>query len=80
MLGTDKYFDKLTRKYKLMQAHNSLIKTGRYIEAKLIMELLTDGKICIGLSNADNTVEHLTEEIGCHISYGRSFNTATIYA
>lgn len=79
MIGTDKTFDKLMRKYKLMALHNEMIRKGKYAEARLIMELLTTGKICIGLSDAENTVERLTENLGCHKSYGHNYNTTTIY-
>lgn len=60
---------KKLRKYKLMELHEKLVKTGRYAEAKNILRLLRTGSVVLGLSDVDHSTEKLLESAGCPVSY-----------
>ena len=60
---------KKLRKYRLMELHVRLTKTGRYMEAKNILNLLRTGSVVLGLSDADRSTEKLLEGAGCPVSY-----------
>lgn len=71
--------EKKIRRYKLMDIHKELVKQGRLPEARQLLKLLRNGKISLGFGDADWAVEKICEDTGCHISYSRSYNTATAY-
>ena len=60
---------KKLRKYKLMELHEKLVKTGRFAEAKIILRLLRTGSVTLGLSDVDRSTEKLLEDSGCPVSY-----------
>lgn len=66
------------RRYKLMDAHRGLVRQGRFLEAKLVLKLLRQGRVNLGFGDSDWGVEKLCENVGCHISYSRRY-TATAY-
>lgn len=60
---------KKLRKYRLMELHAKLVKTGRYMEAKNVLYLLRTGSVTLGLSDVDRSTEKLLEDAGCPVSY-----------
>ena len=54
--------EKKIRRYKLMDAHRELVRTGKLYEAHLVLELLRNGKLKLYLGDADWNVEKLCEE------------------
>lgn len=70
--------EKKIRRYKLMDIHRDLIRTGKYQEAVLILKLLRRGYIKLYLGDTDFSVECICEEIGCRTNYGRNGYTATV--
>lgn len=70
--------DKLLR-YRIIEAHAQLVKTGKYHEARLILRMLNEGRINLGLSDTAWAVETLLESLGCYIYSNRTGSTATAY-
>lgn len=70
--------EKKIRRYKLMDIHRELIRTGKFQEARLILKLLRKGSIKLYLSDMDFSVECICEDLGCRINYGRNGYTATV--
>lgn len=60
---------KKLRKYRLMELHEKLVKTGRCMEAKNVLYLLRTGSVTLGLSDVDRSTEKLLEDSGCPVSY-----------
>lgn len=71
--------EKKIRRYKLMDVHRELVKQGKLPEARQLLKLLRNGKISLGLGDADWAVEKLCEDAGCHISYSGRYYTATAF-
>lgn len=67
-------------RYKLMELHAEYVKHGQYEEANLILCLLRRGRVRLGLSDVNWTVERDLEELGCRISYSRHGYGATAYS
>ena len=71
--------EKKIRRYKLIDAHRELVKQGKLLEARQLLKLLRNGKISLGLGDADWAVEKLCEDVGCRIGYSGRYYTATAY-
>ena len=71
--------EKKIRRYKLMDAHRELVRTGKLYEAHLVMELLRKGKLKLYLGDADWNVEKLCEDLGCRFGYNSRGYTAMVY-
>ena len=69
---------KKIRRYKLMDAHRELVRSGKLLEARLVLKLLQKGSIKLYLSDVDWSVECLCEELGCRINCGRNGCTSTV--
>lgn len=63
--------EKMIRRYKVMDTHRELVKTGKYLEAKYILRLLREGSVTLRLSDLDFEVECICEKLGCSIYYDR---------
>lgn len=61
--------EKKIRRYKLMDAHRELVRTGKLYEAYLVLEFLRKGKLKLYLGEADWNVEKLCEDLGCKFGY-----------
>ena len=70
--------EKKIRRYKLMDAHRELVRTGKLYEAHLVLELLRKGKLKLYLGDADWNVEKLCEDLGCRFGYNNRGYTATV--
>lgn len=60
------------RRYKLMDAHRKLVREGKLLEARVVLQLLRKGRISLGLGDEAWNVERLCEELGCRITCKRS--------
>lgn len=67
------------RRYKMMDAHRNLVKTGKLPEARLILRLLRNGIITLDLSDTDWNVETICEKLDCQITYSRNGYTSTVF-
>lgn len=65
------------RKYKVIEKHIELTKTGNYAAARNLLWLLRNGYVKIGLGDTDWETESFLESIDCPVFYGRSGYTAT---
>ena len=70
--------DKKILRYKLMDAHRKLVREGKLLEARAVLQLLRKGKITLGLGDEAWNVERLCEELGCRIRYTRGSNIAEV--
>ena len=64
------------RRYKLMEIHMNMVKSGQYDVARLILKLIRQGEIHLGLRNTDFAVEVALENAGVHITYSRGYSSA----
>lgn len=71
--------EKKIRRYKLMDVHRDLVRSGKLYEAQLVLRLLRKGKVKLYLSDTDWSVEELCENLGCMVICGRNGYTATVY-
>lgn len=65
------------RKYKIMEKHMELVKSGNYMFSRNLLKLLQNGFIRLGLGDADFETECFLESIGCPVNYGRNGYSAT---
>lgn len=65
------------RKYKIIEKHIELVKSGRYDEAKNLLHLLRKGQIRLGLGDIDFNTECFLESIDCPVKYSRNGYSAT---
>lgn len=70
--------EKKIRRYKLMDAHRELVRTGKLYEAYLVLKLLRKGKLKLYLGDADWNVEKLCEDLGCKFGYNSRGYTARV--
>ena len=66
-------------KYRVMESHKTLVQTGNYSEARLVLRLLNNGSVKLRLDDVSWNVECLMEAQGCAVGYSRRFNIATVY-
>jgi hypothetical protein len=71
--------DKKIRRYKMMDIHRELIRTGKMQEARKILSLLKNGKVDLWLSDTDWNVEVICEELDCRMRYRSNGNSARAY-
>lgn len=64
-------------KYKIIAKHIEFTQVGKYKEAKNLLFLLRNGRVNLGLSDADFETECFLESIGCPVHYDRNGNIAT---
>lgn len=67
-----------SKRFQLKKKYSELVRIGEYYVARKILRLLIDRKIIIGWSDSDLKVEHICEELDCHIHIN-SRNMAVIY-
>ena len=65
------------RKYKIIEKHIELTKTGNYLVARNLLHLLRNGRVRLGLGDVDRETESFLEGIGCPVSYSRGGYGAT---
>lgn len=65
------------RKYKIMEKHIELTKSGNYMVARNLLYLLRKGKIKLGLSDVDYDTEEFLESIDSPVTYSSNGYTAT---
>ena len=65
------------RKYKIMEKHIEFTRHGMYYEAKALLRLLQNGHVRLGLGDSSYNAEIFLESIGCPVSYGKTYSTAT---
>lgn len=71
--------EKKIRRYKLMDVHRDLVKSGKLYEAWLVLRLLREEKLKLYLGDADWNVEKLCEDLDCRFGYSRNGYTAMVY-
>lgn len=69
--------EKNIRKYKIIEKHMELTKSGKYLEAKNLLRLLRNGRVNLGLGDVDFETECFLESIGCPVYYSRNGYGAT---
>ena len=65
------------RKYKIIEKHMELTKSGNYIVARNLLWLLRKGYVKLGLGVPDWETEMFLVSIDCPVFYGRNGYTAT---
>lgn len=70
--------EKNIRRYKLMDTHRKLVRAGKYLEARLMLELLRNGRVILGLSDVEWNVGALCDRLGCPSRYSGSGYTAEV--
>lgn len=70
--------DKLL-KYRVMETHITLTRSGNYGEARMVLRLLNNGHIKCGLDDDAFRVESKMEKLGCAVRYSRNYNFSTVY-
>lgn len=70
---------KTSKRFAIKKLHEELVKAGEYETASRVYELLMNGRVTLGLNDADWNAEHLLEKIGCGILYSRSGYSVTVY-
>ena len=70
--------DKMLR-YRVMETHVNMIRSGNYGEARLVLRLLNNGYIKCGLDDDAFRVESKMEKLGCAVRYSRNYNFSTVY-
>lgn len=70
--------DKMLR-YRVMETHIILVRTGNYGEARLVLRLLNHGSVKLGLDDDAFRVEGRMEALGCAVRYSRNYNYSTVY-
>lgn len=66
-------------KYRVMESHIALVRSGNYGEARLVLLLLNRGHIKCGLDDDAFRVESMMEKLGCAVRYSRNYNFSTVY-
>lgn len=66
-------------RYKVMEKHIELVRTGKFKQAQLLLQLLRKGKVKLYLDDVSYEVEILLEELGCRFNYDCRGYTATAY-
>lgn len=65
-------------RYKVMDAHRTLVKEGKFLEARELLRLLRKGHIKLWLDDVSWNVESLCEKLGCKIFYSSRGYTAEV--
>lgn len=55
------------KRYKLIEAHQQLVRSGHFHAARMILHFLQSGSITLHLDDASWEVELLLEKIGFHL-------------
>lgn len=63
-------------RYKVMERHMLLVKTGEFGAAHILLRLLRVGTVRLGLDDDANTVERYLESIGLSPRYTRNYYAA----
>lgn len=71
--------EKKIRRYKAMDAHREMVRSGQLGAARLLLKLLRTGKVHLGLDDDSWMVESTCEKLGCHIYYDRRGYSATAH-
>lgn len=66
-------------RYKVMEFHRELVRSGQYIAARKVLSFLRDGRIALGLGDVDWYLETSLEKLGCKIAYIGRHYTAHAY-
>lgn len=56
-------------RYRAMELHYKLVRTGEYLEAQRVLKLLINQRVYLSLSDVDFRVEIKLKHIGCDSSY-----------
>ena len=70
--------EKKIRRYKVMDAHREMVKSGQLKAAKILLKLLRNEEVHLGLDDDSWLVEKTCEELGCHIHYSRNGYSAIV--
>ena len=66
-------------RYKLMDSHMDLVKRGELGAARILLQLLRNGKVTLGLGDDEWNVEELCERKVCYIYYSRNGYKAVVH-
>ena len=66
-------------KYRVMEFHKELVKSGQYIAARRVLKFLNRGHVALGLGDIDFFLERELEKLGCRIAYIGRHYTAHAY-
>lgn len=70
--------DRMLR-YRVMEFHRELVRSGKYIAARRVLSLLRGERIALGLGDVDFFLECELEKLGCRIAYIGRHYTAHAY-
>lgn len=56
------------KRYKLMEEHRSLVRSGKLLEARRVLHFLSTGYVWLGFDDISWKVEQVLESCGFHIS------------
>ena len=65
-------------KYRVIEFHKQLVKSGQYIAAKKVLRFLNKGEIILGMSDIDWMLEKKLDELGCESAVSRRYYTVRI--
>lgn len=71
--------EKKIRRYKMMEKHQELVRSGKLGAARLVLKFLRTGRVHLGLDDDSWIVERACEEMGCYIYYDRLGYSATVH-
>lgn len=66
-------------KYRVMEFHKELVKSGQYIAARRVLQFLNRGHVALDLGDIDFFLERELEKLGCRIAYIGRHYTAHAY-
>lgn len=58
-------------KYSVMWLHHSLVQNGKYVEARVVLQLLRRKQVTLILTDTNFEVARLLDELGCRTFYPR---------
>lgn len=70
--------EKKIKRYQLMDTHRKLVREGKLLEARVVLQLLRTGRVKLGLDDTSWNVENLCESLGCRINYNSRGYTAEV--
>lgn len=67
------------RKYKIMDIHRQLVRSGNLEVARILLQLLRDSRVHLGLDDDSWDAERICDDLGCYIHYDRFGYSAIVY-
>lgn len=78
-MANQKILEKKIRRYQAMNIHREMVRNGQLVAARIMLELLKNGRVHLGLDDDSYAVEIACEKLGCHIYYDRRGYSAVVH-